>query len=129
MRRFDLSAMYTLCHMNQFSKIWYTCTYFYPHSLPFYKLKRHKCIILHSRAKSMNEITITLWFSNTHTIYPPKRSKFSKFSKIYKFLNISNISKFSRILWNSVMYVLKCLDTFCYAHTNILVLYHASYHC
>jgi hypothetical protein len=48
-------------------------------------------------ANSMNEITVTLWFSNTHTIYRKKGQNFQKISKFHK------ISNFSRILCNKTI--------------------------
>jgi hypothetical protein len=52
----------------------------------------------------MNEITVALSFSNTHTIYKKKGQNFQKNSKFQKFCKIS---KFSRILCNKTITTLE----------------------
>ena len=52
----------------------------------------------------MNEITVALSFSNTHTIYKKKIQNFQRNSKFQKFCKIS---KFSRILCNKTITTLE----------------------
>ena len=75
-------------------------------------------VCAHSRAKSMNEITVTLSFSNTHTLY----KKRSKFWKTLKKIKISKISTNFKISNFQESYAIKQLLDLNFASFNIVVL-------
>ena len=82
---------------------------YFGHSWSYFDIQnlRYLLYILHSHAKSMNEITVTLSFSNTHTIYKEKGQNFQKNSKFPNFQKCYKISKFSRILCNKTITTLE----------------------
>ena len=55
----------------------------------------------------MNEITVTLSFSNTHTIYKKKVKIFKKFQNFKIITKFQKISKISRILCNKTITTLE----------------------
>ena len=67
---------------------------YFGHSWSYFDIQNLRYLLyytLHSHAKSMNEITVTLSFSNTHTIYKEKGQNFPKNSKFPKFQKFQNI--------------------------------------
>ena len=69
---------------------------YFGHSWSYFDIQNLRYLLyytLHSHAKSMNEITVTLSFSNTHTIYKEKGQNFPKNSKFPKFQKFHEISK------------------------------------